>query len=103
MACDKCAFIFLLLSAFLSPAGVQDIFHYNMLANDTLMLVFMGLVGGAGSKPFDCVGTIAEAKEAVRLSVEMHREHGMELPVVLQALCDYCGCEGEHSGLSVNT
>lgn len=59
--CPKCAFIFLLLSAFLSKNEVVGIFHQNLLANERLLPIYKELLGLEGFKPFECVGTPEES------------------------------------------
>jgi len=70
--CDKCAFIFLLLSAHLPPAlVVHTVFGgENMLDNPLCRGLFMRLIGKSSDegKPLDCVGTVQEASAAVHLS-----------------------------------
>ena len=71
--CDKCAFMFLLLSAWLPPdVVVNTIFNkVNMLEDVTLLPVFLQLIGQGSvntGKPFDCVGTVLEASAAVHLA-----------------------------------
>jgi hypothetical protein len=53
--CEKCAFIFLLLSAWLPPTDVKAVFgSVNMLANQRLTETFLSLMGAEGrQKPFE--------------------------------------------------
>jgi hypothetical protein len=105
--CEKCAFVYLILSAFLAPPRVQDIFDgFNMLMEPDLSHIFLSLVGGGvsgGKKPYDCIGTFAESSAAVELSVSQWRlhvyklsgeavKHGDgELPVILQQMAVFIG------------
>ena len=68
--CEKCAFIFLLLSAWLPPDEVvSSVFNgFNMLLLAERRRDFYALVGLAGPKPLDCVGTVAEAAAALHLT-----------------------------------
>ncbi len=68
--CDKCAFMCLLLSAWLpATTVVHTVFQgVDMLADEALLRVFLPLIGSSGSKPFDCVGTAEEARAAVHLA-----------------------------------
>lgn len=59
--CPKCAFIFLLLSAFLPKADVTGIFGKNMFADTSLLALYKELLGIEGFKPFECVGTPEES------------------------------------------
>jgi hypothetical protein len=68
--CEKCAFIFLLLSAWLPTSSVvQTVFGgVDMLREEARKGLFRQLVGLEGAKPLDCVGTVAEASAAVHLA-----------------------------------
>lgn len=75
--CDKCAFIFLLLSAHLPPTEVvHTVFGgVNMLDSTQYSGLFMRLVGGGSAgKPLDCVGTVQEASAAVHLSAVQYSQ-----------------------------
>jgi UDP-N-acetyl-alpha-D-muramoyl-L-alanyl-L-glutamate epimerase len=65
--CPKCAFIFMALAAFLPKQKVVDIFGGNMLADDSLLDMYLMLLGQKGEKPFECVGTYEENKAAFYL------------------------------------
>lgn len=69
--CEKCAFVFLLMSAFLPPPQVWAVFGDNLFEKRALANTFLALIGRADvkdAKPFECVGTFGEAKAAVELS-----------------------------------
>lgn len=59
--CPKCAFIFLLLAAYLPKNRVIDLFGENLLDNMNLLDMYKRLLGLTGFKPFECVGTSQEA------------------------------------------
>ena len=63
--CAKCAFGFLLLSAFLPPAELLKIFSKNLFAESSLIPLFKDLLGFGTMKPFDCVGTFEESQVAL--------------------------------------
>lgn len=63
-ACPKCAFAFLILSAYLEKAEIQKIFGENLFDSKELQPLFKQLLGEEGHKPFECVGTPEEAKVA---------------------------------------
>ena len=63
--CPKCAFAFLLFSAYLPKKIVLDVFGKNMLEDASLISLFQDLVGRGSIKPFDCVGTFEEARDAL--------------------------------------
>ena len=80
LQCDKCSFIFLLLSAWLQPSAVTHLFHgRSLFQDDAAQSSFMKLIGKdkhneeeeevAAVKPFDCVGTIQESSAAIHLTL----------------------------------
>ncbi len=62
--CPKCAFSFVLFSAFLSKKQLEKIFHKNLYEEERLIPLFKQLLGIEGFKPFECVGTAKETQEA---------------------------------------
>lgn len=62
--CPKCAFVFLLLSAFLPKQEMLKIFNKNLFADGALLPTFEELLGLARFKPFECVGTPEESRWA---------------------------------------
>ncbi len=67
--CPKCAFAFLMLSAYLPKQKVIDLFGKNMLEDPSLASLFFDLGGRGGLKPFECVGTFAEVQDALKMIV----------------------------------
>lgn len=63
--CPKCAFIFAMLSAFLTKEEVVKIFNRNLFADESLIRTYKELLGIEGVKPFECVGTPDEVKLAL--------------------------------------
>jgi hypothetical protein len=118
--CEKCAFVCLILSAFLPPSEVRAVFHGRDLLSDVNMTkTFLSLVGGVGDgeKPFECVGTSSETQAAVEMTVGMLMksaendcyltgDHGMCFPQGLVPVCDYLGISTselpEYAGLPVD-
>lgn len=68
--CDKCCFIDLVLSPFLSADALSSIFEgREPLHDDALGDKFRALLGvGSGPKPFECVGDEEECRTAVLLA-----------------------------------
>lgn len=87
--CEKCAFVFLLLSAWLPPAEVCDIFGgMNLLEEESLVETFLGLIGASGNqKSFECVGTFDEARDAFQLTIT--RYDVTKMPICLQQLKEF--------------
>ena len=88
--CDKCAFIDLILSPFLSHDSLNAVFRgEEPLDNPTLLETFRTLVGlGHTMKPFECVGDVGECRAAVRLAAARPDRTGSP---VLSALRDELG------------
>jgi hypothetical protein len=84
--CEKCAFIFLLLAAWLPLQEVTNAVFggVNMLSEERCRREFRMLVGLEGAKPLDCVGTVAEASAAVHLAAAR--------------ICGVCASGDEESG-----
>ncbi len=66
--CPKCAFVFLLFSAFLEKEDLVGIFGRNLFAEELLLPLFRDLLGFGEMKPFDCVGTFDESRGALVLA-----------------------------------
>lgn len=68
--CPKCAFVYLVLSAFLDQArltaifGPADFFDHPSIINHLIDLVGLG-----SHKPFDCVGSIQDSQNALLLAL----------------------------------
>ncbi|MDP2637897.1 MAG: hypothetical protein Q8P26_02465 [Candidatus Levybacteria bacterium] len=63
--CPKCLFVFTCLAAFLSKEKVLGIFGKNLFEDESLIPLFEELIGVKNFKPFECVGTPEEVKEAL--------------------------------------
>lgn len=68
--CAKCLFVFTLLAAFLPKRQVLDIFGENLFEDKSLLDLFKELLGLKDVKPFECVGTPEEVKEALNKILE---------------------------------
>lgn len=62
--CPKCAFVFALLTAFLSRETVVHIFGKNLFDDESLLPIYKELLGVEAFKPFECVGTPEEVRYA---------------------------------------
>ncbi|MDR0532184.1 MAG: hypothetical protein LBG83_09000 [Oscillospiraceae bacterium] len=65
--CAKCLFVYLMLAPFLPTERMFDIFGENLLRSPDLQEDLLALVGGTNQKPFECVGTVKEARAAIEL------------------------------------
>lgn len=67
--CPKCAFVFAILSAFLSKQQLINIFGQNLFSETSLLSTYKELLGVSRIKPFDCVGTPEEMRVAFYLAM----------------------------------
>jgi UDP-N-acetyl-alpha-D-muramoyl-L-alanyl-L-glutamate epimerase len=66
--CPKCAFMFAMLSAWLTHDQVVEIFGQDLFSKPELENLFKQLLGIQGNKPFECVGTAEETAAAFELA-----------------------------------
>lgn len=67
--CAKCLFAYIILSPFIEPERLEQIFGKNMLDDETMRLEFEQLTGRVDVKPFECVGTVSEVNSALSMTV----------------------------------
>ncbi len=65
--CAKCAFVFIILASQLPKKQVISIFGKNILEDESLIPLYKDLVGKGSMKPFDCVGTFEESRQALEI------------------------------------
>ncbi|MDP7477274.1 MAG: hypothetical protein QF442_02390 [Candidatus Peribacteraceae bacterium] len=70
--CPKCTFVFALMAAHLKRETVEQMFEKNIFEDQSTIPLFKQLLGLEGFKPFECVGTSEETKQAF----EMIKERG---------------------------
>ena len=81
--CEKCAFVYLILSAYLEQEKVINIFQEDLFENKNLLETYKWLIWNK-TKPFECVGTYNESKQA--LSIILKKYKWKKLPFILQNL-----------------
>jgi hypothetical protein len=90
-SCEKCVFVFLLLSAFLSPPQLLQIFGADLFSLPSLEPVFLAVLGRSpdGVKPFECIGTAEESLSALKLAVKLRlaQPDHLPFPQMLLRLC----------------
>ncbi len=72
--CPKCVFVFLILSPFLPKEELISIFGRNLFQDVRILATLRDILGFGRVKPFDCVGTYAEARAAFYMSREKFRD-----------------------------
>lgn len=76
--CPKCAFAFILFAAYLPKDQVVSLFGKDMFEDPSLTGLFKDLQGRGGLKPFECVGTFEEVREAMKM-IEARGEFDLKL------------------------
>jgi hypothetical protein len=73
--CAKCAFVFLILTPFITRHELEALWHgKNLLLDPQLEQTYKQLLGIDGDKPLDCVGEVKEARAAMQLATEFYPE-----------------------------
>ncbi|POM76380.1 NEK protein Kinase [Phytophthora palmivora] len=70
--CAKCAFVFILLSAWCSEAQLLEIFGENLFEKQSMFPEFLSLLDDEGVKPMECVGTASETWLSLFLALQAH-------------------------------
>ena len=83
--CAKCLFAYIILSPFIEPARLNRIFGKSMLDDTSLELEFRQLIGEAETKPFECVGTVSEVRQALSMALKRWYKAGRR-PALLENL-----------------
>ena len=68
--CEKCAFVFLMLSNFLSMDDLIKVFGSNLFESRSLFKVYEEMFELGDKKPWECVGTFEESRYAARVAME---------------------------------
>ena len=68
--CAKCLFAYIILSPFIEPQRLNAIFGKAMLDDLSLKHEYLQLLGLAETKPFECVGTVDEVRQALSMAVD---------------------------------
>ena len=64
--CPKCLSTFILLFPFVGPKRIERIFLHNLYEDERLINLLDSLISEDRVKPFECVGTPEEVKEALK-------------------------------------
>ena len=84
--CAKCLFAYIILSPFIEPSRLNQIFGKSMLDDISLEHEFRQLIGEAETKPFECVGIVSEVHQA--LSMAVARWYPTSRPAILNDFKD---------------
>ena len=69
-SCPKCLFVYLTLCPYLAEKQLIKIFDKNLLKDKSLLPTLRNLVGKGKHKPFECVGTYNESRNALKLCLK---------------------------------
>ena len=83
--CAKCLFAYIILAPFIEPERLNQIFGKSMLDDISLRLEFEQLIGEAETKPFECVGTVGEVRQALAMTIDCWYNVGRR-PALLENL-----------------
>lgn len=86
--CAKCLYVYILLSAFITPVEMEEIFKDNLLNREDLLEIFHELIGERDEKPFECVGSIEEINFAIIDGIEYYRSNNLEMPLMYKVYCE---------------
>lgn len=78
--CPKCLFVYIILSPYLNDEELINIFGENLYIKESLLTTFKELLGLEKTKPFECVGTTKEVRDAVSKAIK----YRTELPYLLK-------------------
>ena len=97
--CEKCCFVFLLLSAHLSEKELIWVFGKKLFENPELELTFRELIWLENHKPFECVWTYEECLLSAKKAINKYNSKDAKIPFILKNLEKeiekYCSIEGE--------
>lgn len=82
--CDKCRFVFLALSPYMSRDRLTRIFHRDLFDDESNVPGFDALLGLGDHKPFECVGE--EAESTVAMSGAIRTGEWADTAIVRQLL-----------------
>lgn len=68
--CAKCLYVFIMLYPFVGKDRLVEIFGRDLLDDETMGQIFVGLINPDTTKPFECVGTREEINYAIKLAIE---------------------------------
>lgn len=97
--CAKCLFVYCILAPFLPEKTMTDIFGADLLDDGQLAEILDGLAGFSPVKPFECVGTAAELRFALRRLARRYIGEKREMPCLLRSFWERTGKEGESGNL----
>ena len=87
--CAKCLFAYIILSPYLYKEKLVKIFGIDMFEKESMLKIFIELIGKGETKPFDCVGTFEEVNFAISKTIQNIEEEKQRLPYLLKYYKDH--------------
>lgn len=100
-SCSKCLFVYTMLSPFLAEEALSRIFGEDLFSRTDLLPILKQLIGVEGLKPFDCVGTKHETRQALALALKKRSASGKPLPALLEYAKSLASLQGEEAASDV--
>ena len=72
--CPKCLFVCIILAPFINKNRRLQIFGEDLLNKPEMMHFFYQLIGKEATKPFECVGTVDEVAEALKMLLKQNEK-----------------------------
>lgn len=79
--CAKCLFAYIILSPFIPPRRLRQLFGADLLNDLSLEKEMRQLLGMEENKPFECVGTVEEVRIALSMAMDLYYQ--TEVPRLL--------------------
>jgi hypothetical protein len=92
--CPKCAFVSLTLAPFVSPPQRIEIFGGELFEVPEIVTAIKELTGLQDHKPFECVGTLGESRDALVLTLSEYSDAGKGAPQALVDIAEALSKEG---------
>jgi len=84
--CPKCAFVGLTLAPFIPHTRHADIFGAGFFNSPQIIQHIEELTGLRKHKPFECVGTVSESRDALVLTLERYEQERIPTPAGLSII-----------------
>ena len=86
--CAKCAFVYLTLFPYLGSADSRSIFGADLFDHPEIIAEIRALCGLTAAKPFECVGTVTESREALSFALNRLAGEGKTPPKALSEIAN---------------
>lgn len=98
--CPKCAFVCLTIAPFVSLEKRKDIFGAELFERTEILEAIEELTGVRNHKPFECVGTLGESRDALVLTLAKYEKENRKAPQGLRDIAQTLSSQGTLPSLS---